>query len=119
MSKDGSAHARAVLFKAAENVVNYEPYFKAIYEKQKLKGKGHRQAIGVIMSKLTRVIYGMLKTKSFYDPGVDAYNQIKKPINVKMEVSQNRNTERRHQELDLEAPISSMQKRKRKQEQMS
>ena len=119
MSKDGSPHARAILFTAAENVVKNESYFKAIYEKYRVKGQGHRQAIGVIMSKLTRVIYGMLKTRSFFDPGVDIYNQTKKPEVVKKKKSINNNNERRHQKTDVEAPISSRQKKKRKQEQMS
>jgi len=35
------------------------------------------QAIGVIMHKLTRVIYGMLKSKKSFDPEVDKKNRNK------------------------------------------
>lgn len=119
MSKDGSPHARSILFMAAENVVQNESYFSVLYEKQRLKGKKHRDAIGVIMSKLTRVIYGMLKTRSFFDPGVDLHNQLKKSKEVKDQKSPKNNKERRYQNTASEAPISSRQKKKRKQEQMS
>jgi len=119
MSKDGSPHARAILFMVAENVIKNESYFKVIYENQILKGKKHRQAIGVIMSKLTRVIYGMLKTKSFFDPGVDLHNQMKKAKVVRKNKISENNKERRYQDKAAEAPISSRQKKKRRQKQMS
>jgi len=117
MSKDGSPNARATLYTAAENVKNHEPYFRAIYEKQIRSGKKHRSAIGVIMSKLTRVVYGMLKTKTDFDPGTDIYNQTKKQ-NEKLKVKKSKvNRERRYQKETLDAPISSRQQKKRKQEQ--
>jgi transposase len=117
MSKDGSPYARATLFTAAENVKNYEPYFAAIYEKQIIAGKKHKSAIGVVMSKLTRIIYGMLKTRTKFDAGVDIYNQTKKPEVKPNTDVQKVNKERRYQKESTSAPISSRQKKKRKQEQ--
>lgn len=119
MSKDGSPHARAILFMAAENVVRQESYFTAIHERQMQKGKSYREAIGVVMSKLTRVIYGMLKTESFFDPGVDALNQIKKSEVVEKKKITGNNKERRYQKVETEAPVSRRELKKRRQEQMS
>lgn len=119
MSKDGSPYARSILYTAAENVKNYEPYFQAIYERQIRAGKKHRSAVGVVMSKLTRVIYGMLKTETDFDAGTDIYNQTKKQ-HKKLKVEKPKTSkERRYQKESLNAPISSRQQRKRKQEQLS
>jgi len=117
MSKDGSPHARAILFTAAENVRNHEPYFRSIYDRQIRSGKSYRSAIGVVMSKLTRVIYGMLKTKTDFDAGVDIYNQTKKEQGVLKTEKQKEKKERRYQKESSKAPISSRQQKKRKQEQ--
>jgi transposase len=119
MSKDGSPEARSLLYMAAGNVVIHEPYFKAIYAKQRKKGKGHRAALGVIMSKLTRVIFGMLKNQTEFDAGVDTLNQLKKPIEIQSSPTQVKQTkERRYQHGHQDAPISWRQKRKRKQEEI-
>ena len=45
----------------------YDPYFKEIYASQRAKGKTYNDAIGVIMNKLTRVIYGMLINEEAYN----------------------------------------------------
>ena len=115
MSKAGSPTARATLFTCAKNAVIFEPYFQAIYHKHKAKGHTHYQAVGVVMSKLARVIVGMLKSKTAFDAGVDVYNQEKKTTTTNCVVSNKR--QRRYQEKSLNAPISNKQRKKRKQEQ--
>jgi len=62
MSKAGSSVARAVLFMAAQNAIRYNPLFKAIYVRHRGRGKSHKAAIVIVMSKLIRIIYGMLKS---------------------------------------------------------
>jgi len=117
MSKHGSPRARSLLFSAARNVVIHEPYFKAIYAKQRQKGKSHYDAIGVIMSKLTRVLYGLLKNDSVFEAGIDRFNQEKKLIEPKSSMKSVPNkTERRYQETKSGAPISWRQRKKRRQE---
>ena len=37
----------------------------------------HYQAMGVVMHKLLRIIYGVLKSKKGYDPDVDEKNVLK------------------------------------------
>lgn len=123
MSKAGSSSARAIMFMAARNVIMYEPYFSNLYHEQRKKGKSHYAAIGVVMTKLTRIIYGMLKSKKKFDKQVDMEN--KKKVDHKNS-EKNKNTkskketlkgERRYQDKESKAPVSMTQKVKRKQEQ--
>ncbi len=71
MSKQGSTSYRGTLYMAARNVVNHNGHFKEIYAKFRAKGMKDGQAIGVIMHKLTRVVYGMLKSNKPFDPKID------------------------------------------------
>ena len=113
MSKQGSPTARAILYMGAQNVVLHGPYFKAIYAKQRQKGKSHNEALGVVMSKLTRIAFGMLKNKKEFDSGIDVLNKTKQP---KKEGSKKLlSKERRYQNETEIAPISRRQKQKRKQ----
>lgn len=117
MSKSGSRAARAIMFLAAKNVVMHSPYFSTIYHKQRNKGKGHYDALGVVMSKLTRVVFGMLKNKKKFDGDVDLQNQMKMKKQNSKEDHKDK-TERRYQKKkSTQAPISMVQRRKRKQKQ--
>lgn len=115
MSKDGSPTARSIMYQAATGVVLHEPYFKAYYAKQRKKGLAHYQSIGVVMSKLTRVLYGMVKSNKEFDGGIDQLNQEK--INQVTNVDQSDAKLRRFQQKELNAPISRRQRSKRKKEQ--
>lgn len=116
MSKDGSSSARATLYMAAKNAVIHEPYFKALYAKHRGKGKKHNQALGVVMTKIARVLVGMLKSRTKFNSGVDIYNQNKKPENQKTNCSKINKKYRRYQDATTDAPVSYRQKRRRKQE---
>lgn len=80
MSKKGSSSFRDLLYMGARNVVNHNDYFKEIYAKFRAKGMKDGDAIGVIMHKLTRVFYGMLKSQKAFDPEIDKANQNKTAI---------------------------------------
>ena len=118
MSKEGSPAARSALYNAAKNVVIHEPYFKTIYHKNRKKGKSHNDALGVVMNKLTRVLFGMLKSMKDFDAGVDTFNQLKKETSLdpthKLLVDGNESGERRYQKDYESTPVSWKQKRKRK-----
>lgn len=62
MSKKGSPRFRATLYMVAKNAVMYSEYFKEIYAQSRAKGKVHNHALGVIMNKLVRIMYGVLKS---------------------------------------------------------
>jgi len=71
MSKDGSSSARAIVYQAAKNVIRHEPYFANIYHQQRNRGKAHYSAVGIVMTKLTRVIYGMLKNRKIFESKIE------------------------------------------------
>ena len=124
MSKDGSSSARSVMYIAATNVVRHEVYFSNVYHSQRRKGKSHYSAIGVVMSKLTRIIYGMLKSGKPFESSIDLENQkkvsnknSKKKNQVKEDKSLGSKSERRYQDKQKKAPLSMTQRVRRKQEQ--
>jgi transposase len=70
MSKTGSPKFRAALYMVAKNAAMYSDYFKEIYVKNRAKGKVYDSALGVVMNKLVRVIYGILKSGIPFDPSI-------------------------------------------------
>lgn len=105
MSKKGRASCRAILYMAARNVVIHDEYFKAYYAKQRAKGMAHCAAIGVVMNKLLRVVWGMLKSKKPFDSKIDLANQ-NRPKGDSIQKSI------KAEEITLDAPISSRKRRK-------
>jgi transposase len=105
MSKKGRASCRAILFMAARNVVIHNDYFKDYYAKQRAKGLVHTAAVGVVMNKLLRVVWGMLKNNKPFDSKVDIANQQKLMGTVKQKTAQPAG-------IALEAPISARKRRK-------
>lgn len=105
MSKKGRASCRAILFMAARNVVIHNEYFKDYYAKQRAKGLVHTAAIGVVMNKLLRVVWGMLKNNQPFDSKVDLANQQKPMGTVKEKTTQTA-------DITLDAPISARKRRK-------
>lgn len=123
MSKDGSRSARSVIYQGAINVIRHEPYFAQLYHQHRNKGKAHYSAVGIVMTKLTRVIYGMLKSRKKFDSKIDQTNQ-KKIVHKnskkkkQKEDNKNQNVERRYQDMKSKAPVSMTQRVKRKQKQI-
>lgn len=115
MSKQGSSLVRRELYLLAFRCLDNDPYLRSLYAKERQKGKAHDSALGVLMHKLIRIIYGMLKSNTAYDPGVDQLNQqenkapkTEEPQSVKEDPA------RRFQSAGLDAPLSRRQKKKRK-----
>ena len=124
MSKDGSSNARAIMYMAAKNVVRHNSYFSTIYHEKRNKGKAHYCAMGIVMTKLTRVIYGMLKSRKKFDSSIDIANKEKLQNKDSKKKQQKNNSkkiaskgERRYQDKQNTAPVSMTQRVKRKQEQ--
>ena len=115
MSKKGRASMRATLYMCAQTAVVYDEHFKKIYHNHRSKGKKHKQAIGVIMHKILRVVWGVLTSNKPYNSSVDKANQEKKVVAIKDESkSKETKAKRRYQELDTEAPITRKQNKIRK-----
>lgn len=117
MSKQGKKEIRNILFMVAKSAIVYNPYIKEIYARQLKKGKKKMVAIGMLMHKILRIVFGMIKNKEKYNAEKDRANSEKMlDKNTPVPVSKKL---RRYQNLDLTAPISRRQMKKRKEQEMS
>jgi len=114
MSKKGRKNMRAVLYMVCFSAINCDPMMKKKYADIRAKGKDHYFAMGVLMHKMLRIIYGVLKTEMAYDPDIDRKNQMKSlekqaTINetLKQQNRDNLKKKRRYQNIKTEeSPIS-------------
>jgi transposase len=74
MSKKGRGEIRAVLYMAAMTGIWRNPTLKKLYKRFREKGMKHYQAMGVVMHKLLRIVYGILKNQTAFDATVDEKN---------------------------------------------
>lgn len=113
MSKKGRREPRLILFNVARTAINCNPLIKEIYEKHVKRGMSKMGAIGCVMHKILRIVYGMLKNKQNYDPEIDKKNREKSvPKKIRVKVTKTR----RYQGYDNQAPVSRKQNKKRKEE---
>jgi len=77
MSKKGRGDIRAVLYMASLSAARYNPVLKQVYARFRAKGMKHYPAAGVVMHKLLRIIYGMLKNKTKFNAQINEQNQQK------------------------------------------
>lgn len=116
MSKKGRREPRLILFNIARTSINYNPLIKEIYEKHVKRGMPKMAALGIVMHKILRIVFGMLKNNQLFDPAIDKKNQEK--CESKKEVIKISKA-RRYQSYDIQAPISRRQGSKRKEEKKS
>ncbi len=124
MSKRGSKEARAILFNVAKSAIVNNKMIKELYEGYLAKGKCKMSAIGIMMHKILRIVYGMLKHRKKFDPSIDEANRNKTKAKAKeKEKNNDKNKDkgkkefdknRRYQSHDQNAPISRRQNQKRK-----
>jgi transposase len=118
MSKQGSSAMRGILYMCAKSAVIRDGHLKGIYEKFRQKGFSYNQAIGVIMHKQLRIIYGILSSGKPYDSNVDQANQ--KKMKVQRPGSSSKTDprfsvqKRRLQPLTTSAPLSTRHRKKRR-----
>ncbi len=112
MSKQGSSEARRLLFNIVFSAINNNVRIKELYDKYVKDGKNKLSAIGILMHKVTRMIYGMLTNETKYDADVDRRN-VKKYEEIKITPTIDKS--RRLQVFDAHAPISDKEKKKRLQ----
>src|SRR5699024_704251 len=74
MSKQGRPAVRATLYMCGLSMIRWNDHMKELYHRFRGKGMNHYQAMGVVMHKLLRIIGGILKSKTAYDPQVDKAN---------------------------------------------
>ena len=116
MSKKGRKEARQILFNVARFAIVHNPYIKEIYQMHLKKGMSKMAALGAIMHKILRIIYGILKNKKPFDPEIDKANRAK---HNRAQNQSKPDYSRRYQPMDIKAPISRRQIKKRKEQQKS
>ena len=116
MSKKGRTEPRQILFMVAMTAINTNPLISEIYQKHVRKGMKKMAAIGLCMHKILRIIYGMLKHNSPFDPEIDRRNRAK---SVQKRKSGKENKIRRYQDYDPNAPISRRHNIKRMEQRQS
>lgn len=75
MSKKGRSEIRAVLYMCGMSAVRHDEMFRDIYARARANGKNHYSAMGVVMNKMLRIIFGVLKNKTKYDRAIDKKNR--------------------------------------------
>lgn len=111
MSKQGRKEPRKILHMVARSAIRCNPLIKEVYEKHLQMGKEKMDALGVCMHKIARIVYGMLKNNTAFDPQIDRTNQDRETVNPKRKPAGD--GRRRYQDYDHKAPISRRQLKKR------
>ena len=114
MSKQGRPAMRALLFMCANSAVRCDEHMRNIYARHRAKGKNHKQALGAIMHKMTRVIWGVLMHEKPYDSRIDLANQAKNNQNPVQDELKEIENKRRMQKFDSDAPVSRIASKKRR-----
>lgn len=113
MSKKGRKQPRAILFMVAMSAITSNPVIQRLYaECVEQKKMEKMAAIGVCMHKILRIIYGMLKNRTPFDPAIDERNRKRRLSAPKARRAESK---RRMQKHDETAPISNRQNKKRKE----
>ena len=115
MSKKGRKQPRHILFNVTRYGIAHNEFIKNIYAKHLKKGMAKKAAMGAIMHKILRIIYGMLKNRKSFDAQIDRNNRIK--IRV-VKLSSQTTSKRRLQPHDSMAPISKRQAKNRKEKEL-
>lgn len=111
MSKQGRVQPRRLLFLVALTAINHNPVIKPLYEYHIQQGREKMDAIGICMHKILRIIFGMLKNNTAFDPKIDDRNRQRNKKVQKSESKKDKN--RRFQGYDVSAPVSRRQNKKR------
>ena len=121
MSKKGRGEIRSTLYMTALTAVRCNPTLKALYGKHRAHGFNHYQAIGVVMHKLLKIIYGILKNETPFDAKIDEFNVLRSTTKQKqidefskIKISVQNKNQMRFMTYSEDAPISRIKHQKNK-----
>ena len=118
MSKKGRKEPRNILFNTTRYAIVHNPLIKELYANHLKKGMSKLSAMGAIMHKILRIIYGMLKNNTPFNAQVDIDNRSKLKVEVEKKQVSKLKIERRFQLYDNKAPISRRQNKMRKENEL-
>lgn len=116
MSKKGRKEPRRILFMVAMSAITSNSLISDIYQKHVANGMEKMAAIGLCMHKILRIIYGMLKSNTPFNPEIDLENRKRTSSKPQRE---RKDKSRRYQDFDKNAPISGRQRKKREERKLS
>lgn len=117
MSKQGRAQPRKLLYLAALTAIVHNPVIKPLYDEYHVQqGRQRMDAIGICMHKILRIIYGMLKNNTAFEPQIDQRNRKREQYKKS---GLGKNKDRRFQSYDNSAPVSRRQHKKRLEREQS
>jgi len=114
MSKRGRKEPRRLLFMIAFSASTSNPVIRQHYQMHLAKGMSRMAALGACMHKITRIIFGMLKNNTSFDPAIDQMNRQRNKAGEKKQLSAAQIA--RLKDYDTTAPISRRQNKKRKEQ---
>jgi len=115
MSKKGRKEPRNILFNVTRYSIAHNPFIKDIYKNHLSKGMSKLAAMGAIMHKILRIIYGMLRNNTPFDAKIDIDYRNKTKV---IKISKIINVDRRFQNHDSKAPISKRQNKLRREKEL-
>lgn len=117
MSKKGNTLLRKRLYLSAMVACHHDPYLSIMYQKLVDRGVAKKSAICIIMKKMLRMIYGMLRNNQCYDPRVDALYR-ERYEHKKASISNAERSSNQELETDMltKAPISKRNAHHRKEQ---
>ena len=116
MSKKGRREPRAILYMVAMSAITSNALIRDLYQKHVAKGMEKMAAIGLCMHKILRIVYGMLKNNTQFNPEIDLQNRQRSSIKPQKE---SKDKSRRYQDFDMNAPVSGRQRKKREERKLS
>lgn len=116
MSKKGRKEPRRILFMVAISAITSNSLIRDLYQEHVANGMEKLAAIGLCMHKILRIIYGMLKNNTPFNPEIDLKNRERTSGQPQKE---RKDKNRRYQDFDANAPISRRQRKKRVERKLS
>ncbi|MFO7964084.1 MAG: IS110 family transposase [Desulfobacterales bacterium] len=117
MSKQGRKAPRKILFNVALSAIHKNPVIKPLYEYHIHQGRKKMDAIGICMHKILRIVFGMLKNNTAFDPKIDRANRER--LLQAIAATGRERKERRFKDYNPAAPVSRRQRKKRVEREQS
>jgi len=116
MSKQGRSVPREILYMVVMSAITSNSLIRDLYQKHVASGMEKMAAIGLCMHKTLRIVYGMLKNNTPFNPEIDLENRKRSSDNPQ---KGKKDKSRRYQDFDTGAPISRRQRKKREERKLS
>jgi transposase len=116
MSKQGRKAPRSILYMVAMSAIKSNPLIRDLYQEKVSGGMTKMAAVGLCMHKILRIVYGMLKNNTPFNPEIDRKNREKAR---RTEGAPTTDKIRRYQTYDKNAPVSKRGKKRRLEQQSS